>query len=303
MTADHSRHLLPVALLVATLVTAVAAAQAPPSASRRGGPGDEPAGAGGQGRGGFVAYPPRAPGDPAAIERGRATYGVNCTFCHGADARGGDGGGPNLLRSSSVLDDQQGELIAPIVQNGRGAMPTFQLSREQVADIAAFLHSFPVSSRSGPSTIDILVGDAKKGEAYVAQRCASCHTTERLRAFAAKIDDARVLQQMWLMPGSGGRGPGGAPPPVVAPPVTAVVTLPSGERVQGTVHRLDDFVVSLVMADGTHRSFQTAAKNIKVEIRDPLQPHKDLLKVYSDPDIHNVTAYLASLRNAVKAFR
>jgi mono/diheme cytochrome c family protein len=293
MTADYPRHPLAWGLFAAALFTAVAAGQAPPAGGRQGGNEPPP----GQGRGGgFVAYPQRAPGDPAAIERGRAAYSVNCTFCHGADARGGDGGGPNLLRSSSVLDDQRGELIAPIVQGGRGAMPKFQLSAEQVADIAAFLHGFPVSSRTGPSTIDILVGDVKKGEAYVAQRCASCHTTGALRAFAAKIDDPRVLQQMWLMPGSGGRGAGGAPPPVVAPPITAIVTLPSGERVQGTLNRVDDFVVSLTTADGTHRSFATSAKNVKVEIRDPLQPHKDLLKVYSDPDIHNVTAYLASLR-------
>src|SRR5207244_4514120 len=53
-------------------------------------------------------FPTRPPGDPAAIERGRAQYGVNCTFCHGADTRGGDGG-PSLLRAATVLDDRNGE--------------------------------------------------------------------------------------------------------------------------------------------------------------------------------------------------
>src|SRR5262245_29569507 len=131
------------------LVAAVLLAAAPASAQQ-----------GGQGRGGFVAYPQRPPGNPAAIERGKTLWGVNCTFCHGPDARGGDGGGPNLLRSSAMLDDQNGELIAPIVQKGRGAMPAIPLSNDQIADIAAFLHSIPVSSRTGPSTIDILVGNA-----------------------------------------------------------------------------------------------------------------------------------------------
>src|SRR5262245_21731642 len=112
---------------------------------------------GGQGRGGFVAYPQRPPGNPAAIERGKTLWGVNCTFCHGPDARGGDGGGPNLLRSSAMLDDQNGELIVPIIQKGRGAMSAIPLSNEQVADIASFLHSIPVSSRTGSSTLDILV--------------------------------------------------------------------------------------------------------------------------------------------------
>ena len=97
----------------------------------------------GQGPGGFVAYPQRPPGDPMSIERGKTLWGVNCTFCHGVDARGGDGGGPNLLRSSIMLDDQNGELIAPVVQKGRGAMSAIPLSTEQIADIAAFLTVFP----------------------------------------------------------------------------------------------------------------------------------------------------------------
>ena len=67
-------------------------------------------------------------------------------------------------------------------------MPPFPLTDAQVADLAEFLHSFLVSSRTGPSTIDILVGDAEKGEAYVVAKCASCHTTAALTAFADKLD-------------------------------------------------------------------------------------------------------------------
>src|SRR5262245_4014376 len=102
---------------------------------------------GGRGRGSITsprnAYPDRPPGDPAAIERGRALYSVNCAFCHGADTRGGDSG-PSLLRSGLVLDDQNGERIAPIVQNGRTdrGMPKFTFTTEQIADIAAFVHTF-----------------------------------------------------------------------------------------------------------------------------------------------------------------
>src|SRR5213596_3436338 len=102
---------------------------------------------GGRGRGAITsprnAYPDRAPADPAAIERGKALYGANCTFCHGADTRGGDGG-PSLLRAAIVLADQSGELIAPVVKDGRTdrGMPKFSLSDTQIADIAAFIHSF-----------------------------------------------------------------------------------------------------------------------------------------------------------------
>src|SRR5690242_15961843 len=81
---------------------------------------------GGRGKGapaakGFPTYPDRRPTDTAAVERGKALYGLNCAFCHGDDARGGEEGGPNLIRSDSLLRDKNGEVLAPILQNGRGA--------------------------------------------------------------------------------------------------------------------------------------------------------------------------------------
>lgn len=248
-----------------------------------------------QGRGGFVAYPQR-PVDRAMAARGKTLYSLHCTFCHGADAHGGDGGGPSLLRSLVVLDDQKGELIAPVVKNGQGSMPKVALTDDQIADVAEYLHSFPISSRTPPSTLNILVGDAKQGAAFVAAKCASCHTTEKLTAFATRITDNKTMQQQWLMPGSGG-GRGGSASST-APPVRVVVALGKGDKVEGTLSRLDDFVVSLKLDDGTHRSFRTFGSNINVDIQDPLAQHKALLPTYRDADIHNVTAYLASLRGA-----
>ena len=283
-----------VSAISAFLIVATLRAQPPSPQSGQGG---------GRGRGAVVtsprnAYPERPPGDPAAIERGRALYSVNCAFCHGADTRGGDSG-PSLLRSGVVLDDQNGELIAPIVQNGRPdrGMPKFAFSNEQVADVAAFIHTFKAAgydeSRQKPPSI--LVGDAKAGEAYFNAHCASCHSASGdLRGIASKITDERLLQQTWLMPGSGG-GRGG-PPPVVPPAPTVTVTLPSGEKVEGRLQRIDDFVVSLITADGSYRSFRTDGESPKVEIRDPLQGHRELLRVYTDKDIHNVTAFLVTLK-------
>jgi cytochrome c oxidase cbb3-type subunit III len=271
---------VPFVAFVLLAITVALRAQAPPP----------------QGRGGFVAYPPRAV-DAAAAARGKTLYGTHCRFCHGADAHGGDGGGPSLLRSLVVLDDQKGELIGPIVTNGQGAMPKMPLRDAQIADIAEFLHSFPISSRTGPSTIDILVGDRRAGEAFVTAMCASCHTVDTLKAFATRVSDDKTMQQMWLMPGSGGRGGSGGAPAVTAPPVKVSVTLPTGEKVDGTLVRMDDFVVSLKEADGTHRSFRTFGTTINVDIQDPLEGHKALLPKYKDADIHNVTAYLASLRD------
>src|SRR5260370_26961779 len=94
-------------------------------------------------RGPAASFPQRAPADPAVIERGKALYGVNCNFCHGSDARGGEGG-PNLLRSDITLNDLQGELIAPVVQTVLGEMLKINLNHDQISDIATIIHSFRV---------------------------------------------------------------------------------------------------------------------------------------------------------------
>src|SRR5262245_9519297 len=246
------------------------------------------------GRGGAITtgYPQRAPADAATLERGRQLYSTNCAFCHGADARGGDGGS-NLLRSEIVLNDENGELIGDITRNGLSAMPKFELSRQQAADIAAFVHSFPVGgydiSRLRPDTI--VVGDPKAGEAYFKAKCASCHdVTGDLKGFAARINDARVMQQTWLMPGARGTRP--SKPPAT----TVVISLPSGQPLEGKLVRIDDVIVTLVTADSTEYTIRRDGQTPKVELRDPLRQHKDLLRIYSDKDIHNVTAYLESLK-------
>ena len=103
-----------------------------------------------------------------------------------------------------------------------------------------------------------------------------------------------MLQQTWMVPGSAGRAR--TPASVKVPPTTVTVTLASGEKIEGELDRLDDFVVSLTQADGTHRSFRTNGDTPKVDVHDPLQPHKDLLRAYTDADIHNLTAYLVTLK-------
>ena len=284
-----------------TFVVAAAVVSAqPPSPPASAGQGQGRGGRGGQISSPRNAYPDRPPGDPAAIERGRALYGVNCAFCHGADTRGGDSG-PSLLRSGTVLDDKNGELMAPVIQNGRTdrGMPKFNLTEGQISDIAAFVHTFKAAgydeSRQKPPSI--LVGDAAAGRTYFAAKCASCHSAEKdLRGIASRITDEKQLQQTLLMPG-GGRGGRGAPVAAAATAMTAIVTLASGEKIEGRVERMDDFTVSLVTSDGQYRSFRTEGSNgPRVEIKDPLQGHRDLLRVYTDKDIHNLTAYLWTLK-------
>src|SRR5215510_3796140 len=127
-------------VLTLLLVWALSAALA---AQQRAQPID-PGGRGRIGGAGIGAYPVRPPGDPAALERGTGLYKTNCAFCHGQDARGGDGG-PSLLRSGVVLADQNGELIGPVLEQGRNPMPKFAFKPDQVADLAVFLHSFRVA--------------------------------------------------------------------------------------------------------------------------------------------------------------
>jgi cytochrome c oxidase cbb3-type subunit 3 len=142
----------------------------------------------------------------------------------------------------------------------------------------------------------ILVGDAKAGQQYFDSKCASCHSaTGDLKDIGARFSDARMLQNAWVSGGGGGGRRRGPAAQSNATPVTATVTLPSGS-ITGRLLRIDDFEVSIALEDGTVRSIRRSGAVPKVEVHDPLQAHRELLAVYSDQDIHNLTAYLAGLK-------
>jgi cytochrome c oxidase cbb3-type subunit III len=249
------------------------------------------------GGGGVPDYPVRAPGDPAAVARGRRIFVVNCGFCHGSDARGGESG-PNLVRSQLVMDDKNGELIAAVVQDGRPekGMPQFKLAATDVADVVAFIHSIPAGAKVGPTgTVNPLVGDANAGKAYFngPGKCHTCHSvTGDLAGIGGKYTDVRALQDLILT--GGGKGWLGVP---AGPPVKRVaVTLPSGDTVEGKLDRIDDFIVSLTDASGHYRSFRRDGDVPKVVVKDPFQPHLDMLRTVHDTDIHNLTAYLVTMK-------
>ncbi len=268
-------------------------------------PPPQPGGRQGRGRGNNAVFPAqqRPPGDPAVVERGRTLYGINCSPCHGADARGGQLGGPNLLRSQVVLSDQNGELILPIVRGARAAkgMPGLPLPDDDVKAVAEFMHSLTAAAErqgapppSGAPEPDILVGDAAAGQAYFTAKCASCHSsTGDLQGIAAKAGTPKALQNLWVSGGGRGRGFG---PESDATAATVAVTLPSGEKVEGRLVRIDDFLVTLAQADGTVRSFRRDGDEPAVEVRDPVAAHRTLLTVLTDKDMHDVTAYLVTLK-------
>jgi cytochrome c oxidase cbb3-type subunit 3 len=287
---------------IAVQLGAQAPQQAPPTAPAgnqgRGGPPQ------GRGRGATFPAQQRPPGDPEQIKRGAGLYGVYCRACHGTDLRGGDQGGPNLLRSQIVLNDQDGESIGPVVLNGRQnpgmpVMPPLAIPADDVKAIATYIRSVLATARGqgappegAPLELNIVVGDAKAGEEYFSKTCTACHSAANMKGIATRVSNPMALQNYWVGGGGGGRGRGAQP----ATPVTVIVTDASGQTFEGRLIRLDDFGVAIGLADGTSRSWRRDGDVPKVEVRDPREAHRKLLPNYADRDIHNVTAYLVTLK-------
>ena len=267
------------------------------------------ASAGAQGPPGGVRRPPefpaqqRALADAAMIKRGEQIYTASCRFCHGADLRGGDAGGPNLLRSQLVFNDKEGELIGPLVLGGSqtpgvGMMPPIPMKDNDVKAVAAYLHSVQATMRGqgnpprgGEKELNVLVGDVAAGRAYFESSCTSCHSAGDMKGLAAQFPEAMDLQNFWVRGGGGGRRTGKPETPAAVTVKTA-----AGETYEGELVRYDDFVVALRQSDGRYRSFGRKGGALQVEINDPRQAHLQLLPKYTDKNIHDVTAYLVSLQ-------
>jgi cytochrome c oxidase cbb3-type subunit III len=224
--------------------------------------------------------------DPATVQRGRELFSSNCGFCHGPQAMGSEQA-PPLARNRLTSQDQNGEILEPVIKAGRPSqgMPAFpSLTHEQIIDIASFLHSRAREVR-GPRVSEerMLVGDAKAGAAYFngAGNCSKCHSpTGDLKGVGAKYSPF-VLTTTFLTPRPR--------------PVQVKVVLPSGETLAGVVTYADEFVVSFNDSSGEYRSFsRSAVKSVSIE--DPLATHKNQLAMYSDDDIHNLLAYLVTLK-------
>src|SRR5438067_9063488 len=197
--------------------------------------------------------------DPDAVSRGQQVLAAQCGFCHGSNARGA-AGGPDLLRSPLVMEDENGRELGEFLKVGRPdkGMPKVELTPAQVSDLATFLHAgiAAAANRGAYKILDILTGDAKAGEAFFngSGRCSTCHSPGGdLKGIGARYDPV-ALQSRFVMPPRGRGGAGrGAEPQAAAPSVT--VTAASGEPVKGTLVRLTDFDVTLRDASGTVRSW------------------------------------------------
>lgn len=238
--------------------------------------------------------------DEDAANRGRVIYTAECITCHGPKARGGRLGS-DIVRSLVVLEDRYGNKIGPFLTKGhpsQSGAAYASLTADQMEDLSHFLHQKVGDTlRTGPynKVLNILTGDAKEGKAFFngAGKCNSCHSpTGDLAGIGSKYDPpALQLKVVFPQTVAFGRRSTGAK----KQNVTVTVTTPAGEHISGVLEEMDDFSVSLRDSDGQYRSF-TRTPGVTVEKHDPYAAHVALLDQYTDKDIHDVVAYLNTLK-------
>ena len=288
----------------------------PPPAGRGQDPGQRGAGpAGGQGagqgqagggrRGGFTQYTRPLPSQDVIV-RGKGLYETNCASCHASDLRGGDKG-TNLLRSGTLHNDKQGELLAAAVKQHE---PPFNFIMDDVLAMEGYLHSIlatmggqgsPPGRNPTGVELNVLVGDPAGGSKFFDTLCSKCHSISGdLKGIGGRFPDARALQNAWVggssgrFGGGGGRGGGGGGNP-------ATVVMADGSKVEGTLIRKTDWLVVLLMADGSRK---TIARNPdtglpRVDVKDPQEGHKKMVLELDDPankKMYDITAYLWSIK-------
>lgn len=231
-----------------------------------------------------------APTPPSgAVEAGAQLFHQNCSFCHGRDAMGGETG-PDLTQSKLVLSDKTGEKIAAVIREGRpdNKMPGFNFSQSETSNIIAFIHSREEAAKAHPggrrgvAVADLQTGNAQAGKLYFdgAGGCAKCHSATGDLAGVAKRYQGLQLEERMLYP-KGVKS-------------TATVTLSSGEKVTGPVEYQDEFTIGVRDSEGIYRSWPVSS--VKIELQSPADAHVEQFPKYTDDDIHNLMAYLQTLK-------
>jgi cytochrome c oxidase cbb3-type subunit III len=230
------------------------------------------------------------------IDAGRTRFAAQCGFCHGRDAGGGESG-PDLTRSAMVASDVRGDKLIPFLRTGRvdRGMPAFPLPDADLTAIVAFIHDqkrqadSAVGGRRSVDASDLQSGNAAAGKRYFDASCVRCHSaTGDLSGVAGRLQPLALLQRM-LYPSPTGRG---ADPSRIRQTVS--VTLRSGQVMTGKLAFRDEFTIALIDANGWQRSWPTS--QVTFTVTDPLQAHVEQLGKYTDTDMHDVLAYLQTLR-------
>lgn len=223
----------------------------------------------------------------ALVQSGDSLFQQNCSFCHGRDA-GGGGGGSDLKGSKLVTEDVDGDKIGNVVRNGRPqkGMPHFDFSDPQIASLVAFIHTQQNNAltrgRRSVDASDLQTGNVEAGRQYFngAGGCAVCHSPTGDLAGVASRYEGLALEQQMLYPKDAKS--------------KVAVTLASGQTIKGTLEYLDEFTVGMIDPTGAHRSWRTS--DVKYNVDAPVNTHVELMSKYTDDDIHNLMAYLQTLR-------
>ena len=226
-------------------------------------------------------------GDEA--KAGSALFRQNCGFCHGRDAMGGETG-PDLTASKLVKGDKTGEQIAAVIREGRpnNRMPSFNFSNQEVAGLIAFIRArgnaaaLHPGGRRGVSVEDLQTGNAAAGKSYFEGPggCVKCHSASGDLAGIAKRYEGLQLEMRMLYPRDAKS--------------TLTVTLPSGEKITGTLAYRDEFTIAMRDANGTYRSW--AVNRVHFTVDEPVKAHEEQFPKYTDEDVHNLMAYLQTLK-------
>ena len=227
------------------------------------------------------------------IQAGEGRFTSQCGFCHGRDAAGGETG-PDLTRSALVAQDTRGDKIGPLLKAGRPdrGMPSFELSAAEVDALVAFIHAQKTKfealggGRRAVDAADLETGKADAGRRYFNRKggCAGCHSPSGdLAGIASRYRGLQLLQHMLY--------PSGQPAP--APPKVSF-TLPEGQTVVAPLAGQDEFTITVLDPAGARQTYAKSA--VKFKIDDPMSAHFDQLGKYTDKDMHDVFAYLETLK-------
>lgn len=227
--------------------------------------------------------------DNAAADRGRSVWATQCIGCHGTTARGTDKGA-NLIRSDMMWSDRYGSDLMPFLQKGhptQSGVASNTLSKTQVEELSHFIHQRLYDTLRGSPIFNpqnVLTGNVKEGEAYFngAGKCATCHSpTGDLAGFGR--NNPVDIQQRFMFPRARKQK------------LTITVTPANGTTVTGMPVHIDDFAVSLRDSNGDYHSWKRSA-SLKVVKNNPLQAHVELLDRITDKNMHDIVAYLETLK-------
>jgi mono/diheme cytochrome c family protein len=232
--------------------------------------------------------------DQVAATRGRKVWAAECITCHGTNARG-DENVPNLVRSEMILRDRYGSQLGPYLRKGhptQSGTPGPNLTPAQIAELSHFIHERVYDTLRGSASFrpqNVVTGDARAGAAWFngEGRCATCHSpTGDLARIGSKYDPA-TLQGRFLFPRGGGRGARSG--------VTLTVTPPDGPAITGTPVVFDDFNIAIRDGGGGYHSWKRTPA-LRVVKNDPFAAHDELLDKYTDKNMHDMLAYLETLK-------